>query len=135
MDCVPRSSSALPLKKRSLAPPPEEDDDEEVVAMAVGAPVATASASKDDEGRVTPVYGVEATVVDDADDVDVEEVEVVNDSDEEEPPVANEELEGDWKVLSGGTVQIGTVHVRFPPTDAGAEGGGDGGGGHTAAQV
>ena len=120
MDCVPRSSSALPLKKRSLAPPPEEDDDEEVVAMAVGAPVATASASKDDDGRVTPVYGVEATVVDDADDVDVEEVEVVNDSDEEEPPVANEELEGDWKVLSGGTVQIGTVHVRFPPTDAGA---------------
>ena len=121
MDCVPRSSSALPLKKRSRAPPPEEDE-EEVVAMAVGAPVATAAAStKDGEGgRVTPVYGVEAVVVDDPDGVDVEEVEIV-DSDDEEPPVANEELEGDWKVLSGGTVQIGTVNVRFPSGGDAAE--------------
>lgn len=121
MDCVPRSSSELPLKKRAWAPP-SPDEDEEVAAMAVGAPVATASTSKDDlEGRVTPVYGVEATVDDNGDGVDVEEVEVVEGSDDEEPPVANEELEGDWKVLSGGTVQIGTVHVCFPPGGDAAE--------------
>ena len=130
MECVQRA--CMPPKKRERPPLPEPEEDELVTldhtAAVVGSDVKSGPQQEEEEvpGRVTPVYGgtvvLTASVADEEDGVEAEQVEVVEDDsdEEEEAPVTNEELEGEWKVLSGGTVQIGTVHVRFPPAAAGA---------------